>query len=129
MRKLNDVVLHIGLQVIEADVQAFYVEVLGFNCIRSFILPGKDADLIFDIERDVTILLGECEGFVLELFIADALRQPSFGHCCFFSKRLVEMAKVAHDNGYKTIFRGKTGKETLFLRDAANNVFEVKMPE
>ncbi len=120
---------HIGLQVVEADIQLFYGEVLQFSCIRSFDLSEKEADKIFGIKKDTKVIFGECVEIALELFVVDVPQQPCFGHCCFSSRRMAEMEVRAVKNGYSAYCRGCVGNETLFIRDSSNNVFEIKQLE
>lgn len=126
---MGNSIRHIGLQVVEADIQPFYGEVLQFHCTRLFCLSGKEAEKVFGIEKDVRVLFGECAEMTLELFVVYAPMQPFFGHCCFSSERMAEIEKKAAENGYKTCCRGSVGNETLFICDSSNNVFEIKQLE
>lgn len=124
--KMSNSINHIGLQVIDVDVHNFYVDVLNFNHLRSFQLSRKEAKNIFGIEKDINILFGECAEIDLELFIVDTVQKPSFGHVCFHSRRIAEMAEIANRNGYKIFYRGNKENETLFISDSNYNVFEIK---
>ena len=123
---MNNSMNHIGLQVIDADVHNFYVDILNFNHIRSFKLSKEEAKNIFGINKDINILFGECAEMDLELFIVDTVQKLSFGHVCFHSRRISEMAEMANRNGYKIFYRGNQENQTLFLSDSNYNVFEIK---
>lgn len=126
---MGNTLRHIGLQVVEPDVQSFYMEVLQFSRVRSFDLSGDVAFDVFGIYKSVNVIFGECAEMTLELFVVDVPQQRSFGHCCFSSRRMAEIEKKAAENGYKTCCRGSVGNETLFICDSSNNVFEIKQLE
>jgi hypothetical protein len=117
---------HIGLQVIEEDIDSFYIDILGFEPIRTIQLSEEESKDIFDINRKVSILYGSCRGLDMELFVSDLPRIPTYNHICIQTMFPQDMLSAAIFKGYKTFSRRKNGSKTVFISDSNHNVFEVK---
>jgi hypothetical protein len=114
---------HIGLQVIDEDVDSFYIDILGFEPIRTMQLSAEESNDIFGINKKVSILFGSCRGLDMELFISDSPRVISYNHLCIQTKYPQDMLSAAIFNGYRTFTRRKNVYETFFISDSNNNVF------
>ena len=123
---MNNTILHIGLQVSEADLIDFYVEVMGGKIENSFLLSFVDAALIFGLEEDINAYFIRAEELVFELFVRNDVLIPSCSHVCFFSENAHEIAARALEKGYPLYVRKKYEKETYFIKDSSNNLFEIK---
>lgn len=118
---------HIGLQIIEKDIQSFYIEVFGCAILRTFTLSGEEAFSIFNLKKEVKIVYTQCENIELELFVDDNLKNPTFNHVCIHSDRVTEIINNAEKKGYSVHIREKQDKtKTYFVCDSNNNIFEIK---
>lgn len=115
---------HIGLQVIESDVNDFYRAIFNFKLVRTFILTKENAFSLFGMPMESTVLVGECPEMELELFIQERKMKGSFNHVCFNTYRIAELTEKAMQKGYKCMERQPSG--TVFIRDSNQNVFEIK---
>ena len=68
---MTNSLLHIGLHVLEEDVQKFYLDILNCEPKNNFTIQAEDAFLIFGISREVRVQLVSSGGIELELFIDD----------------------------------------------------------
>jgi len=118
--------MHIGLSVIEKDVDEFYIGVMNGTVIKSFELPNEESYLIFKIKKDVKIVYVLFEGIVWELFINDKYQLPTFSHVCFQSDQIEDIVERAKLKGYSTHKRNNNIRETYFISDSNFNLFEIK---
>jgi len=115
---------HIGLQVIESDVNDFYRAIFDFKLVRTFILTKDNAFSLFGMPVESTVLVGDCPEMALELFIQESKTKGSFNHVCFNTYRMAELKEKAIEKGYECIVRQPSG--TVFISDSNGNIFEIK---
>jgi len=118
--------LHIGLHIIEKDIESFYTNVLDCKIERTFSLQAEDAFSIFNINKNVKILYVICNGVEFELFIDGKIDSPTFGHVCIQSSDAEKIFERAKQMGYHTFIRKRNLKETYFISDSNKNLFEIK---
>jgi len=123
---MSNNLMHIGLSVIEKDVDEFYIGVMNGTVIKSFELPNEESYLIFKIKKDVKIVYVLFEGIVWELFINDKYQLPTFSHVCFQSDQIEDIVERAKLKGYSTHKRNNNIRETYFISDSNFNLFEIK---
>jgi hypothetical protein len=121
---MESVFKHIGIQVLENDIEPFYMEILNFKIKREFQLSDLESNELFGINRAVHILYGYCGEFEIELFI-NKNQHSSFAHLCISSDCVDEIREKAIHAGYREYKR----KNSLFLSDSNYNVFEIKEKE
>ena len=121
---MKNLIHHIGLQVIEKDVETFYVDILNFKIIKTFLLSNENATNIFNINESPTIIYGTCGDFELELFISKLNLEKSFSHLCLQTENFEKIMVKAQQKGYK-IYVYKVN-QTYFISDSNHNVFEIK---
>jgi hypothetical protein len=127
---MDNKILHIGLQIIEEDIQNFYLEILNCSVERTFVLSKEDANSIFNIPKAAKVVYVKCGNIELELFVEHVVKKPIFNHICLVSSNLNEMVSKAKTLGFYTYVRiKKDNTKTYFLRDSNNNVFELKESE
>jgi hypothetical protein len=117
---------HLGLQVIEKDVELFYIDVLGFKPSRTFQLSEEESNEIFCINQKVNILFGSCRGLELELFVNHLPQTPSYNHMCIQTKNPQDILTAAKQKGYRVFTRRTSSSETFFVSDSSHNIFEIK---
>jgi hypothetical protein len=123
---MNIIFKHIGLQVIEKDVDSFYVDILGFEFTREFLLSHEESKKIFGKSKKVRILFGSCKELGMELFVSDLHRNPSYNHICIQTENLQEISTAAKQKGYRVFTRRTSSSGTLFISDSNHNTFEIK---
>ncbi len=117
---------HIGLQVLRDDVEDFYLGVLGGDLEGSFTISSDDAKLIFNIGKEMDVFFVNCGGLVFELFVNKKPLSESCTHTCFMVDNANEYAERAEKKRYPLYVRTKYEKETYFIKDKNNNLFEIK---
>jgi len=123
---MTNSLLHIGLHVLEEDVQKFYLDILNCEPKNNFTIQAEDAFLIFGISREVRVQLVSSGGIELELFIDDIKKTFTFGHICFRSTDAERIIVNASEKGYHTFIRKRNSNETYFISDSNQNLFEIK---
>lgn len=124
---IKKMIHHLGLQIIEKDLQPFYFEVLGCKLLRKFNLSKEEAFSIFNILKDVEIIYTRCENIELELFIDNIIKSPSFCHVCLHSHNVMEIVNKAKIAGFHIYIREKKdNSKTYFISDSNYNLFEIK---
>ncbi len=117
---------HVGLQVIEKDVDDFYIDILHLKIDRVFTLTEEETLEIFNMPKGTSIYSGNCVGMELELFISDSPKLPTFGHVCFQTSEVTELAEKARKKGYRVYIRNNGKSDTYFVSDSNHNLFEIK---
>lgn len=118
---------HIGLQVIEKDIEVFYINVLDCVIKWDFKLLKEEALQIFKIDKDVDIFYTQCENLELELFVDNKPKEANFNHVCILTDKDVEIVKRAKLGGFRVFTREKKDNtKTYFVSDSNNNIFEIK---
>lgn len=117
---------HIGLQVIEKDIEVFYKSLLKGKINGSFILEQDLAMAIFNIKKQVKVVHVICEDIDFELFVNDSTSLPTFQHVCLQLQNAHEVYKKAAAKGYWTYSHKRSDQETYFIKDNMNNIFELK---
>ncbi|MGC8825245.1 MAG: VOC family protein [Bacteroidales bacterium] len=118
---------HIGLQITENDLNAFYITVLGCKIIRTFEVSSQDALSIFGIPKSVKIVYTQMGNIELELFTDDTPKPVIFNHTCILTNQANEIANKAMASGYRVYVRKKSDNtQTYFVSDSNNNIFEIK---
>lgn len=117
---------HIALDIAEADLKEFYVEILGGEIVGQFELTKEDAIRIFNIQQSVKVYYVKYEGFELELFIYPNSARATFNHVCFETSDGRGIYKAARQQNFWTFARKNNEKETYFIKDKNGNMFELK---
>jgi hypothetical protein len=116
---------HIGLQVEEKDIELFYKELFNGKINGSFVLQENLAMAIFNIKQSVKVVHIKCENVDFELFVNDNPSPSTFEHVCLQLKNAEEVYKKAAAKGYWTYIHKRGDKETYFIKDKMNNIFEL----
>ena len=113
----------------EAHAELFYGEILGFRKTRDFNLPVELSEQLFDLSREIKILVFERDGIKLEVFICPECKQqpqPDFRHVGLFVDNLDELLKKASQAGVEHIIGKTTEKTVHFIKDFSGNLIEIK---
>lgn len=119
-------IMHIALQVKEKDIQSFYLDILNGEIIKEFYLNENDVFEIFSIKKNVKVILMNCEGILLELFVDEQESSPSFSHICLESDKAESIYETAVKKTYPGHIRKNDKGNTYFIKDFNNNLLEIK---
>lgn len=117
---------HIALDIAEADLNKFYIEILGGEIVGQFELSKEDAIRIFNIKQPVKVYYVKYEDFEFELFIYPNSARATFHHLCIETRDAREIYKEARQQNCWTFVRTNNEKETYFIKDKNGNMFELK---
>lgn len=117
---------HVGIQVHPADVVDFYVEILNGQLSGNHQIEAEQSNLLFQINNDVKITYVQIGSFTLELFLLKQEAKPSFQHICIETELHKSMYESAVERGYEGFSYGNELSRTYFIKDKAQNVFELK---
>ncbi len=119
---------HIGIEVDKNDINDFYIKILKGQKKNSFIINENLAEKIFNIKKTVEVIHLQCEDVDLELFeCSNDMIVLSFNHICLQRNNAKEIYHIAKANDYKAyLHKGQNNKETYFIKDTMNNIFEIK---
>jgi len=116
----------IVLKTAKSDIQEFYVEILGGKITRRFTLYKKDAIRIFNIPQELEIYELELQNIQFELFVYEVFGQDSLQHICLMLDDASKSFMKASEKNYWAHLQKKNEKETYFIKDKNNNLFELK---
>lgn len=119
-------VKHIALAVKKPDIEKFYEDILGFEGVREFKVNGSDAARIFGLLGSVEVQLMQHEEIEFEMFVTRCTQFVTYAHICLETGRAVDIYRKATEAGYPGIERKSHGSNTYFIRDHAQNLFELK---
>ena len=114
--------MHVGLQVLESDVEHFYKQVLGGTIEGSFLLSQEDAHLIFGLDTQMQAYWLNCSGFTMELFVNEEALKNTCQHICFSAENAEAIYLKAKKQGYSFYIRKKYEKDTFFIKDSHGNL-------
>lgn len=114
------------LKTKESDIQEFYVDVLGGKITRHFALNVEEAINSFDIPQAMEVYELKLQNKLFELCPYEVLEQDSLEHMCLHLDSASSAYTKALDHKYWTCVRKKDGKETYFIKDKNNNLFELE---
>lgn len=117
---------HIGLQIIEEDLDEFYTQVFKGRVNHSFDLDKESAEKIFDIRSNVQITYLTIDQVEFELFIHKEHHSKNFNHICLMLDNAEKIYDKAEKCGYLTYKRTGKFHTTYFIKDRAGNIFELK---
>jgi catechol 2,3-dioxygenase-like lactoylglutathione lyase family enzyme len=110
------------------QAELFYKDFLKFEKTREFILSPELSGQLFDLSREISVLVFERDGIKLEVFICPECRLPTpdLGHIGLYLDDLSTIVEQARVAGVQHII-GKTGEKTVhFIRDFYGNLIEIK---
>lgn len=127
-RKSVEMLNHIALQINEEkDIKAFYEDVLGFEKSHSFQMDAEISARIFEIEATAQVTVITNENLTIELFQSEVIIPfRGFLHTCINVSSISNVVEKCRSKGYEVIEIGRSQKTLYFVKDAAENMFELK---
>jgi|LSQX01.1.fsa_nt_gb hypothetical protein len=115
--------LHVGLQVLDRDIENFYKKIMGARIEREFVLSEEWPERIFHKKQAVKVCQMLCRDVFLELFIDNSPMEQTYAHVCLQFSNTREIAENAQTSGYTTLVKESAGnKHTYFVRDGASKI-------
>lgn len=119
---------HVGLSIRgRAEIDDFYVDVLGLEKAREFDLPDEYAREIFRRQEGPPVAQLSGQGADLELFLGGkGPEKGSFAHVCLSFPDRGKVLARAEKKGYEVTIIPRQGKADLaFIADRSGNKFEI----
>ncbi len=120
---------HIGLlNFNEAQARKFYSEVMGLEEQYGFELNEKETEKIFGFRQNFKILVFGQDRVKLEVFIPNQKInfEPVVNHICIELQNRSAFLDRCRLANIKIVEIPKPDKITVFVKDYAGNIFEVK---
>ena len=114
------------LKTKESDIQEFYVGVLGGKITRHFTLSAEEAIKSFDIPQSMEVYELKLQNTLFELCPCEVFEQDSLQHMCLHLDNAPKAYLKALAHHYWTGLRKKEDRETYFIKDKNNNLFELE---
>jgi len=118
---------HVALQYSDkkqADI--FFSKILGLQLKKTFTISKNLTFEIFGIKEEVLIVVYENENTCFEIFITNKKNDSCFEHTCIQINNKGEFIERCKKYGIKPLFVKKGEKTLLFIKDFADNLFEIK---
>lgn len=116
----------IVLKTTESDIEEFYVGILGGKITRHFTITSEDAIKSFDIPQPLKVYELKLQNMLFELCPCEVFEVDSLQHTYLHLDNALNAYRKAYGHNYWTCLRKNNGKETYFIRDKNNNLFELE---
>ena len=123
----NVILNHIALSSnSEKDANLFFTEILGIPLIKKFNISKNLANKIFEINKNIEVLVYENNKIKFEVFITDKKYYKNFDHVCLEIYNKKELIEKCKENNIEYLYVDKDNKKLLFIIDNFGNLFEIK---
>ncbi|MBT3261611.1 VOC family protein [bacterium] len=119
---------HVALNILnQEEFKNFYQNILGMKESKSFILNKNLAKNIFNIAKEIPVLLCQKDELYLELAINPVKNEKQrFFHLCISVNNREALLKKAKENNYEAIHIKRDSPDLIFIKDKNGNCFELK---
>jgi len=118
---------HIGITINDSsEIKNFYVDILGLEIIKKFILLKNISTQIFNTEKETEVTVVGKKDFMAELFIAGKNDHRNFQHVCIAVNDQKQVMQKAQKNNYPCTIIKRDTSDLVFIKDKSNNLFEIK---
>ena len=118
---------HVGITINDSsEIKNFYVDILGLEIIKKFILSKMMTSQIFNTEKETEVTVVGKKDFMVELFIADKNDHRNFQHVCITVNDQKQALQKAQENNYPCTIIKRDISDLAFIKDKSNNLFEIK---
>jgi len=125
--KTTTSLLHIGIQYYDKEkAELFFTKILNMPKTRSFTVSEELSKKIFGISKDVNVDVYSNNNTIFEVFITEKKSKQYYEHICIEIDNKDEFVKKCKKYGLKPNIIKKGEKNLLFVKDFANNLYEVK---
>ena len=117
---------HVALECVSQQAaETFFTKVLGIPKVKSSVLPKELSASIFQVDKPVPMETYDNGAVRFEVFFLAEPRTSSFTHIGIEIDDTPAFLARCQAEGLRPFVIEKAGKELLFVRDFANNLFEV----
>lgn len=118
---------HVAITINDSsEIKNFYVDILGLEIIKNFILLKSIATQIFNTDKDTEVTVVGEKDFMMELFITDKNDYINFQHVCITVNDQKQVTQKAQENNYPCTIIKRDTSDLVFIKDKSNNLFEIK---
>ncbi|MCK5686744.1 VOC family protein [bacterium] len=118
---------HIAIAIHDIEeIEKFYVNILGFEILRSFVLDKTLAEKIFNYPVSIKVFYLKHGDFELEVFIRPGASRLCFNHICISVSNREEYYRKVVKKGYNSVCIKRETSDLIFISDKCNNLFELK---
>ncbi|MHA1291438.1 MAG: VOC family protein [Promethearchaeota archaeon] len=113
----------------EAESDKFFIDLLGLEKTRSFIVAAELMEKFFGINKEHKVIRYSKNELDIEVFITrdDSKVRDIFTHNCLLVNDPEELVNNANSMGFVTIkVPRKNGGNYFFIKDSFANLFELK---
>jgi len=114
----------------ESNSDNFFIELLGLEKTRSFIVSADLVEKFFGVNKEQKIIRYEKDSLSFEVFITDdeSKAQDTFTHSCLLIEDRDDFVNRASSMGYDIVkVPRKDGVGYyLFIKDSFQNLYEIK---
>lgn len=123
---MKNIIKHIGINVVENDIETFYIDLLEGTIIKTFKLNPEIVSKIFNYNQEIELIVVKYDTIEFELFLHSMRQFTSFSHICIQSYQAEKIAKKAKNKGFPSLTLQNNNKESYFISDHNYNLFEIK---
>jgi len=116
----------LALKTTKDDIQEFYVGILGGKVEGHHSIDVKEAIKSFNIPQEAEVYELKLQDMLLELYTYEACEEDSLQHFNLELEKATNAFMKAYGKNYWTSMRKIKDKETYFIKDKNNNLFELK---
>ena len=118
---------HVGVQCKNKDQAiVFYQKLLGLNLLKSFILDKELSSSLFNVSKDVEVLVFQNETMYVEVFIDDDSYDLRYNHTCIVVPNIDDLITQCELFNIESFSVQKGEKRLWFVKDFSGNLFELK---
>jgi negative regulator of genetic competence, sporulation and motility len=118
---------HVAIQYPEKKkAEMFFTKVLELSIVKTFTVSEELSKQIFGISEDVEVVVYGNNNTKFEVFITQKKSSQFFEHICIEVENKDDFVKKCKKYGLKPFFVKKGERDLLFVRDFAENLYEIK---
>ena len=118
---------HVALQYKDRNkAEVFFTKVLEIPLKKTYPVSKELSKTIFGIDEELLVDVYDNEKICFEVFITKKQTKYTYEHTCIEIKDQDGFIKRCKKYGIEPIFAKKELKTLLFIRDFADNLYEIK---
>jgi len=118
---------HVALQYKDRNkAEIFFTKILEIPLKKTFTVSKELTKAIFGVDEEVLVDVYDNEKICFEVFITKKQTKYAYEHTCLEINDKDELMIRCKKYGIKPIFVKKELKTLIFIRDFADNLYEIK---
>ena len=106
--------------------EIFFTEILEIPLKKTYPVSRELSKTIFGIDEEITVDVYDNGKMCFEVFITDKQTKYAYEHTCIETKDKDDLIRRCKKYGIEPIFAKKELRTLLFIRDFADNLYEIK---